>query len=291
MTHAFFKALLFLGAGSVIHALSGEQDLRHMGGLKRHLPWTHATMLIACLAISGIPPFSGFFSKDLILEADFESHWRFLWVVGLVTAGLTAFYMFRLVSQTFEGTFRGTAEQAHHLHESPATMTMPLIVLAGLAAVGGFAGVPAVMGGSDRTGAFLEPILLPIAHASAHAGHELPHATEWLLMGVSAFAVGGILLAWKWCQRWRPRPATSGGRLPGRTRWSPTSSAWTSSTTPSSSGPSPWPASAGRSSTSSSSTASGTPRPPRRADRDLLRFLQTGNVRNYASRFCSASWP
>ncbi len=143
-----------------------------------------------------------------------------LWAVGLFTAGLTAFYMFRLVSLTFEGTFRGTPEQEHHLHESPASMTMPLIVLAALSVVGGFAGVPAVLGGSDRIGDFLSPILLPLAHTAGHAGHELPHATEWLLMGASvAFAVGGILLAWKWYAKEGGRvPAAARGLLPRRLR-------------------------------------------------------------------------
>jgi NADH-quinone oxidoreductase subunit L len=213
MTHAFFKACLFLGAGSVMHAMSGELDMRKMGGLKAHLPITYRTFFIAALTISGIPPLAAFFSKDAILGAAFAAgpgvH-KVLWAVGLLTAGLTAFYMFRLVSQTFEGTFRGTPEQEHHVHESPRSMTVPLIVLAALSVVGGLVGIPAALGGSDRFGAFLEPILLPIAHAPEAAAHELSHATEWLLMGASvAVAVAGVLLAWKWY-------AKEGARVPQR---------------------------------------------------------------------------
>ncbi|MDQ6609545.1 MAG: NADH-quinone oxidoreductase subunit L, partial [Bacteroidota bacterium] len=126
MTHAFFKALLFLGSGSVIHAVSGQQDIRFMGGLRKKLPTTYITFLIGCLAISGIAPLSGFFSKDAILLSAFE-HNKVLWVVGLFTAGLTAFYMFRLLFITFNGTFRGTEEQRHHIHESPMAMTVPLV--------------------------------------------------------------------------------------------------------------------------------------------------------------------
>jgi len=209
MTHAFFKALLFLGAGSVIHALSGEQDMRHMGGLKRHLPWTHGTMLIACLAIAGIPPFAGFFSKDMILEADYESHWRFLYVIGLITAGLTAFYMFRLFFLTFYGQERLTPEAKHHLHESPRSMTGPLAVLAFFSAVAGFLGMPLVAHG-NRFGEWLAPVFADV-HAvremAAHApGLALPNsvaleeggsaALEIVLMVISvAAALVGIWVA------------------------------------------------------------------------------------------------
>src|SRR5919107_5778929 len=137
MTHAFFKALLFLGSGSVIHAVSGQQDIRFMGGLRNHMKITYVTFFIGCLAIAGIPPFSGFFSKDAILLSAFE-HNIFLYVVGLLTAGLTAFYMFRLLFITFFGGFRGTEEQRHHIHESPWAMTLPLIILAILSVIGGF---------------------------------------------------------------------------------------------------------------------------------------------------------
>jgi NADH-quinone oxidoreductase subunit L len=186
MTHAFFKALLFLGAGSVIHALSGEQDMRHMGGLKRHLPWTHGTMLIACLAIAGIPPFAGFFSKDMILEADYESHWRFLYVIGLITAGLTAFYMFRLFFLTFYGEERLTPEARHHLHESPRSMTGPLTVLAFFSAVAGFVGLPLVTHG-NRFGEWLAPVF-----ADVHAVREMAaHAPALAFANSVALEEGG----------------------------------------------------------------------------------------------------
>jgi NADH-quinone oxidoreductase subunit L len=174
-THAFFKALLFLGAGSVIHALSGEQDLRRMGGLKGRLPWTHGTMLIACLAIAGIPPFAGFFSKDAILAAAFAGPLRWLYYVGLLTAGLTAFYMFRLLYLTFYGGSRVTEEAEHHLHESPPAMLVPLAVLAVGSALVGLLGIP-LLPGADRFGDFLKPVFADLGHlrelaAAAAAGH------------------------------------------------------------------------------------------------------------------------
>ena len=134
-THAFFKALLFLGAGSVIHAMSGEQDMRNMGDLHRRIPITHWTMFIATFAIAGIPPFAGFFSKDEILWQAWTSEggaYRLLWLVGYVTALMTAFYMFRLMFLTFHGQPRMSHEVEHHIHESPRSMTVPLIVLATL---------------------------------------------------------------------------------------------------------------------------------------------------------------
>jgi NADH-quinone oxidoreductase subunit L len=217
MTHAFFKACLFLGAGSVMHAMSDDLDVRHMGGLKSKLPITYWTFLIATLAISGIPPLAGFFSKDAILSSAFETHHKVLWAVGLFTAGLTAFYMFRVVSLTFYGKFRGTAEQEHHLHESPVSMTMPLVVLAILATVGGWVGLPAVFGENANLFArFLAPILTPIA--GQDAAHEaLPHETEWILMAVSvAVAASGISLAWKWYAKEEGRvPARIAGAYPG----------------------------------------------------------------------------
>src|SRR5713226_7926068 len=142
MTHAFFKALLFLGAGSVMHALGGEQDMNKMGGLRHSLPITYTTMLIATLAITAIPGFSGFFSKDLILEAAYTSGHTGLWMLGLVTAGITGFYMFRLLFMTFHGTSRVDKERAHHVHESPPSMTIPLIILALLSIGGGWVGLP-----------------------------------------------------------------------------------------------------------------------------------------------------
>jgi NADH-quinone oxidoreductase subunit L len=142
MTHAFFKGLLFLCAGSVIHALGGEQDMNKMGGLRKKVPITFWTMLIATLAIAALPPFSGYFSKDLILEAAYESgHW-WLWFLGVITAGLTSFYMFRLIFMTFFGDSRVDSDKEHHIHESPAVMTIPLIVLAILATVGGWVNLP-----------------------------------------------------------------------------------------------------------------------------------------------------
>jgi NADH-quinone oxidoreductase subunit L len=193
MTHAFFKALLFLGAGSVIHAMHHEQDIRSMGGLKKYLPITHITFLLACLAISGIPPFSGFFSKDEILAAAYE-HNKVLWVVGVITAGMTAFYMFRLYAMTFLGQFRGTHEQEHHLHESPSAMTIPLIILAILSVVGGFVGIPEVFAPNAHA---LEHFLSPVIAKSSEAAHGLDHGTEYMLMGVSVgLAVIAIIYAW-----------------------------------------------------------------------------------------------
>ncbi|WP_022824383.1 NADH-quinone oxidoreductase subunit L [Hymenobacter norwichensis] len=198
LTHAFFKALMFLGAGSVIHAMSNEQDMRRMGGLRKALPITFITFLIGCLAIAGIPPFSGFFSKDEILLHAFE-HSKVLYAVGLFTAFLTAFYMFRLLFLTFFGEFRGTEEQKHHLHESPASMTLPLVVLAILAAVGGFMNAPFFLG-EDH--AYLANYLAPLftysqrLNPAAFTVHA-DHATELMLIGLSVGAgVLGIVLAY-----------------------------------------------------------------------------------------------
>jgi NADH-quinone oxidoreductase subunit L len=142
MTHAFFKGLLFMCAGSVIHALGDEQDMNKMGGLRHKLPITFLTMFIATLAIAAIPPFSGYFSKDLILEAAYESGHTSLWILGVITAGLTSFYMFRLIFMTFFGDSRVDSEKEPHIHESPPSMTIPLIVLAILATVGGWVNLP-----------------------------------------------------------------------------------------------------------------------------------------------------
>jgi NADH-quinone oxidoreductase subunit L len=204
MTHAFFKALLFLGSGSVIHGMSGEQDMRKMGGLRKQLPITHATMLIGCLAIAGLPPLAGFFSKDEILWSAFKigGYGRWVWALGFATAALTAFYMFRLYYMTFHGEFRGTHEQAHHLHESPRAMTVPLVALAAGSALAGFLGIPAVIGHLLHAPNLFERFLHP-ALANAHHALEqvFPHplhdeGMEWALMGASvAVAVAGILLA------------------------------------------------------------------------------------------------
>ncbi|MHB8800490.1 MAG: NADH-quinone oxidoreductase subunit L [Thermoanaerobaculia bacterium] len=192
-THAFFKACLFLGSGSVIMAMHHEQDMRAMGGLGRKVPRTYLTMMVATVAIAGIPPLAGFFSKDQILGAAFGGGHPVLFAVGLLTAGMTAFYMFRLARMTFYGEFRGTPEAEKHVHESPATMTVPLIVLAAGSILVGFLGVPEALGGSNRFVSFLAPSL-----ATAQP-HHLSHATEYVLMALSvAVAAAGILLAWRW---------------------------------------------------------------------------------------------
>ncbi len=194
MTHAFFKALLFLGAGSVIHAMGGEQDIRKMGGLRKYMSATHWTFLVGCIAIAGIPPFSGFFSKDEILSAAYGRN-PVYYVVGVFTALLTAFYMFRLYATTFRGNFRGTHDQEHHLHESPAAITIPLIILALLAAVAGFLGIPEVMAPHAH---WLEHYLEPVfAGGPAAPAAEISSGTEWGLMGVSVLvALIGTIYAW-----------------------------------------------------------------------------------------------
>ncbi len=193
MTHAFFKALLFLGAGSVIHAMSGEQDIRKMGGLGKYIPVTHITFLIGTLAIAGCFPLSGFFSKDEILAHAFE-HNKLLWFLGVLGAAMTTFYMFRLYFLTFKNKFRGTHEQEHHLHESPKSMTIPLMILAVLSVVGGLVGIPAVLGGTH----FLEEFLSPVFEASSfRLVHHLSHETEYILMGVATVVmIGSIYYAY-----------------------------------------------------------------------------------------------
>lgn len=182
MTHAFFKALLFLGSGSVIHAMGGEQDIRYMGGLGKKMRITQFTFLIGCIAIAGIPPFAGFFSKDEILAAAF-AHNSVLYFAALAAALMTAFYMFRLYFLTFSGKFRGTHEQEHHLHESPAAMTFPLIVLAVLATISGFVGLPAVLSEHHSLNEFLAPVVQNFSL------HHLDHSTEYMLMGLSVSLV------------------------------------------------------------------------------------------------------
>ena len=195
MTHAFFKALLFLGSGSVIHAMSGEQDMRKMGALWSKIPKTAWTFMIATIAISGIPPLAGFVSKDAILGAAFDAR-PLLWVIGFITAGLTAFYMFRLVNMTFFGQSHVSHDAEHHLHESPSSMTVPLMILAFLSIVGGWIGWPAALGGSDHFSHFLDPVIArpEVAVAAETAGY----GKDWALMTVSVLiAAFGIWLAWR----------------------------------------------------------------------------------------------
>lgn len=195
MTHAFFKALLFLGSGSVIHAMGGEQDIRKMGGLSKYMKVTSVTFLIGCLAIAGIPGLSGFFSKDEILAGAFGKS-PVLYVIGLGTALLTAFYMFRLYATTFRGSFRGTHEQEHHLHESPSAITIPLIILAILSVIGGYVGVPEfIMHGAHSLKDFLAPVFAK-SYEILEA-HEVSHSTEWILTGVStALIIITVVFAW-----------------------------------------------------------------------------------------------
>jgi NADH-quinone oxidoreductase subunit L len=184
ITHAFFKALLFLCAGSVIHALHHEQDMRQMGGLRKKLPVTFITMLIGTLAISGIPPFSGFFSKDEILAHVYEQN-KVMWGIAVFTAFLTAFYMFRMIFLTFYGSYRGTHHAEEKIHEAPKLITFPLIVLAILSALGGFIGVPESLGGQHWLSQWLSPVI-------SHHAEGPDHATEYILMVVSVL---GALIA------------------------------------------------------------------------------------------------
>ncbi|OOP57353.1 MAG: NADH-quinone oxidoreductase subunit L [Candidatus Brocadia carolinensis] len=200
MTHAFFKALLFLGAGSVIHALSGEQDIRKMGALKSHIPTTYKTFLVGTIAIAGIPPFAGFFSKDEILLEAFVRGNFIYWSIGAIAALFTAFYMFRLLFMTFYGESRVDHHTMEHLHESPGNMTLPLIALAGLSFVGGFLGIP----GASAINHFLSPVFGGHTHAEIAgtelAGHSGHHGAwlPYLMMVVStAIAIAGIFLAYQ----------------------------------------------------------------------------------------------
>jgi NADH-quinone oxidoreductase subunit L len=210
-THAFFKALLFLGAGSVIHAMSGEQDMQNMGDLHRRIPVTHWTMFLATLAIAGIFPFAGFVSKDAILWEAWSKDttaYHLLWIIGWFTAFMTAFYMFRLMYLTFHGQPRMSHEVEHHIHESPKSMTMPLVVLAFFSIFAGFLGWPHSLKGSDRFSEYLKPVFAPATQAIEEGGrpgqiaaaiHEEEHtsSTEYLLMLLSlGVAFGGWGLAW-----------------------------------------------------------------------------------------------
>ena len=234
-THAFFKALLFLGSGAVIHALHGEQDLRHMGGLKKALPITYWTFLIGAIAIAGVPPLAGFFSKDEILWRTFSGGHRILWIVGLVTSFLTATYMFRLVFLAFHGERRQSATDshahaghAHGLHDAPPAMALALIVLAIGSIVAGFVGIPHSLGGGNRIEAFLEPSFEahqvapanpefqvvqgrpgePRVERPAEPAGEGDAGTEKALMVLSSgLALAGIGLAWYFWMRNRPASA------------------------------------------------------------------------------------
>jgi len=199
MTHAFFKALLFLGAGSVMHAMNGVIDMRHLGGLRAKMPRTYITFLAAALAIAGFPFFSGFFSKDEILASAFAGGHTAIWIIGLVTAALTAFYVFRAFFLTFHGEPRWTNDDHHrssvnghrsvHPHESPAVMTIPLAILAVLSVIGGFVGMPKVLG-PNLLAHYFEPVFHP------HDLH-LTASTEWLLIGASVAAgLLGIAVAY-----------------------------------------------------------------------------------------------
>ena len=196
MTHAFFKALLFLAAGSVIHAMGGEQDIRKMGGLKNSLSKTMWIFLIGTITIAGIPPFSGFFSKDEILSAVFKNSLS-LWIIAIVGIMMTAFYMFRLFFLTFTGKFRGSEGEMQHLHESPVTMIIPLIVLAFLSIAGGVINLPEFMDSSGWLHAFLAPVFATSASIIKSQVNSTSHFSEWLLSGISVICIGVmILLAW-----------------------------------------------------------------------------------------------
>jgi NADH-quinone oxidoreductase subunit L len=208
-THAFFKALLFLGAGSVIHAMGGEQDIRRMGGLKGKIKVTFITMLLGTIAISGIPPFSGFFSKDEILAHTYE-HSKVLWMLGMITSMLTAFYMFRMLYVTFFGKFRGTHEQEHHLHESPPAMTIPLMVLAFLSVIGGVLGLPEFWGMPNWMHHNLKSVILRPDPSI------LPHETEWMLMGLAVLSAAAVIIfAHMMYRKHKVLPAAHEGQLKG----------------------------------------------------------------------------
>ncbi|MHB8766271.1 MAG: NADH-quinone oxidoreductase subunit L, partial [Deferrisomatales bacterium] len=216
MTHAFFKACLFLGSGSVIHGMHHEQDMRHMGGLRKHMPHTHWTFVIATVAIAGLPPLAGFFSKDEILWKAWDNGFKFQWFLGFLAAGITAFYMFRLVFMTFYGKEKFDHHHVHP-HESPVSMTGVLWVLAILSVVGGWVGIPAALGGANHFHHWLAPVLDPAPHASVHAAAQMAGSlgvtaawaagaageaahhdpAEYILMFLSVgYALVGILVSW-----------------------------------------------------------------------------------------------
>jgi len=223
-THAFFKALLFLGSGSVIHAMSGEQDMQHMGGLRHKIKTTFGTMLVGALAIAGIPGFAGFFSKDAILWETWSREagaYRYLWYIAFLTALMTSFYMFRLMFLTFWGKPRMSHEVEHHVHESPKSMTVPLVVLAICAVGAGWLGMPHSLGGSNRFEKFLEPVFAQEAGVLQQAGKSAQVAAgeaqvehtdplEYVLMFAS---VGAAVLGW-WLARRAYEKADQGYKEP-----------------------------------------------------------------------------
>ncbi len=197
MTHAFFKGLLFLAAGCVMHAMAGELNIWKMGGLKKFMPITFWTYLMATLAICGIPGFSGFFSKDEILWQSFYRGHIVVWLLGTIAAGLTAFYMFRLTFVAFFGEPRMDEELKHHLHEAPKVMTYPMIVLAIASVVGGYIGVPKVLGGMNRFEKFFEPVVTAASQGTVHTVANASASLEFLMMGVSVVAaLVGIFIAY-----------------------------------------------------------------------------------------------
>ncbi len=211
MTHAFFKALLFLGAGSVIHSMSGEQDMDKMGGLRKRIPATYYTLVAGALALSGIFPFAGFWSKDDILGAIWRDGKYLFWAVGLIAAFITAFYTFRMIFMTFFGKSRIDEETEKHVHESPWSMVVPLIVLAVASLLGGFLGLPGKLGVIQR---FLEPVFAPANHILGIEEHSLA-AIDYVLMVVSLIvAMLGIVLAWFiYVRRPGDLPALLGAKL------------------------------------------------------------------------------
>jgi NADH-quinone oxidoreductase subunit L len=222
LTHSFFKALLFMCAGCVIHGMSGEQDMRYMGGLRKKMPVTFYTMVIATLALIGFPGFSGFFSKDEILWMAFSSpNGNFmLWLIGVLTAAMTAFYMFRLIFMTFFNECRASEEVRKHIHEAPKSMTIPLIILAFLSVVGGYIGIPKALGGSNLVEHYLKPVIglgkgkifqdatgTAITHGAEAAGHHFSHMIEYTLMAITTIIVfAGIFLAYTMYMKKRTIP-------------------------------------------------------------------------------------
>ena len=196
VTHAFFKALLFLGAGSVIHALDGEQDIHRMGGLKDQLPTTYITFLIASLAIAGIFPFAGFFSKDEILWAALTEGNFLMWLLAAITSVMTSFYMFRLVFVVFHREPGGREAELHHPHEAPPLMRVPLVILAGLSVAAGFIGIP-IIEGAHLLRAYLEPVFTRYPLPPEVLGHSIhrPGLEVVMLLISLALAIGGILIA------------------------------------------------------------------------------------------------